>query len=771
MRRVRHEKLAAALLFGAAVLAATPVVSAAASGIRGRVVDRQGDPVPGATVTLTDLATLRTVGLASDENGRFESPALAAGNVLVEASFPGAETVARAEVDLPSDRVVSIELRLDLDMVHESAVVVGSAPRSSVESRAIRESFARDAGESLARVPGMARVRKGAIANDVVLRSFKGENLSVTIDGARLHGACPGKMDPPAFHVDFAEIERIEIERGPFDVTASGALGGSVDIVTRRPAAGWHGGFQLGLGSFGVLAPSASGGFGGEDWSIHGGASSRRQDPYRDGEGLLFTERTNYRPDEREARAYDVVTGWGGATAGVAPGHRLEFQAALQRADAALYPYLQMDAVFDDADRFRVAYTGQSPFAGIDLLQAAASYVVVDHWMTDARRTSSVGRPRGWGMATLAGSSVGEVEVEVLRGPWRAGAEAYRRNWTATTTLWSMPLQTYRDQASLPDVDTTSAGLFAAYERSIGSELELALGARVDRAETAASEGLANTGLYQAFHGTRSTRRADTLPGGSATLRWHPDGAWELFAGLGYRTRVPSAEERYYALQRMGTSWVGNPELDPPRNAELDLGVSFGGTRLHAEGSLFWSRVADFVTVHEQPLQNAVPGVATPSAKSYANVDAGIRGGELAVSVAATSRLSVTLGAWVTRGRQDPDPSRNIRSVYLPEMPPLTGRVEARYEAPSWFLEGAWIAAAAQDEVNADLQETPTPGWGIVNLRGGFSAGPFSLVAGIDNLFDKLYRESLSYARDPFRSGAPVYEPGRSASLSLLLRY
>ena len=101
--------------------------------------------------------------------------------------------------------------------------------------REVRESGAKDVGEALANIAGLWKIRKGAIANDVVLRGFQSGNLNVLVDGARIYGACPGHMDPAAFHVDFAEVDRIEVTKGGFDVLNQGSLGGSVNIVRKRP--------------------------------------------------------------------------------------------------------------------------------------------------------------------------------------------------------------------------------------------------------------------------------------------------------------------------------------------------------------------------------------------------------------------------------------------------------------------------------------------------------------------------------------------------------
>ena len=61
-----------------------------------------------------------------------------------------------------------------------------------------------------------------------------------------------------------------------------------------------------------------------------------------------------------------------------------------------------------------------------------------------------------------------------------------------------------------------------------------------------------------------------------------------------------------------------------------------------------------------------------------------------------------------------------------------------------------------------DLGEEETPGYGILHLRVGARRGRLSFTVGVDNIFDRLYIEHLSYLRDPFRSGARVPEPGRN---------
>ena len=94
--------------------------------------------------------------------------------------------------------------------------------QDSLEVREIRESNARDAGEALEKLEGISKIRKGGIANDIIIRGMSKDNINVLIDGQRLYGACPSRMDPAAFHVDFAEIDLINVIKGPYNVKKPG---------------------------------------------------------------------------------------------------------------------------------------------------------------------------------------------------------------------------------------------------------------------------------------------------------------------------------------------------------------------------------------------------------------------------------------------------------------------------------------------------------------------------------------------------------------------
>jgi iron complex outermembrane recepter protein len=238
---------------------------------------------------------------------------------------------------------------------------------------------------------------------------------------------------------------------------------------------------------------------------------------------------------------------------------------------------------------------------------------------------------------------------------------------------------------------------------------------------------------------------------------------------LGRSSRVPDGVERYFALKRADADWVGNPALVPATNTELDLGARVAVSGFSMDASLFRSWLDDFIVVVNAPRRDAGPGNA--SARSYANNGAAMWGGEATARFTVAKQVLFAAGVAYVRGTQDLDAALGITDPDLPEMAPLTGRASVRFDTGRWFVEAEAVGAAAQDRVDDDLQESRTPGWGIVNLRAGVTLRLFSIFAGVGNVFDRYYYESLSYQRDPFRSGAKVPEPGRAISLSAQFRY
>jgi iron complex outermembrane receptor protein len=766
----RRRAVAPLLRFVAlATLAAAPATAFAhdRAVLWGAVLGPDGSRLPGAVVALA-RAGGGEARVAAGALGLYRAAGLAPGTWTLAAVSAGFAPAREGPIVLVAGESRQLDVRLALAPVAEQVTVVSPAPQGSLEAPAIRESGARDLGEALATTPGVWPLRKGGIANDVVLRGLQSRDLNVLVDGGRVYGACPNCMDPPPFHVDFAEVERVEIGKGPFDVRNQGGLGGLVNVVTRDPDPGLHAAPSLSVGSFFYLNPSGSVSWGGETFSALGGFSWRAGRADRDGDGLRFTERASYRPEAVGARAFEVGTGWGRASWTPSVDTTAEVSYTRQEADRVLYPYLLMDAVYDDTDRVSACFETRRLRRTISLVTAQAYLTDVDHWMTDAQRTSAAGAPRSYSMGTLARALTWGGKLGSRIGRTTGGIEVYRRYWDARTELAGMQ---YASQSSIPGVRVDVLGVYADWSRIVGDRVLVEAGARFDVGWSAADEEKARTELAFAYFGTRETERRDLLPSGRLRVSWRPFTGFELALAAGHAARVPEASERYFSLVRAGSDWVGNPTLRPSRNSGLDASVAWRGARFSLRASVFLNRVDDFIIVREAERLEPEPAAGNARARTWANVDALLVGGEASGSLALSGRVFLSGELSWVRGSQQPRPEEGILSHVLPEMPPLRGRLGLRYDDGRLFAALDGVASSRQDRVNEDLNEQPTAGWAIANAAAGVRRGPLALTLGAMNLLDRTYAPHLSYQRDPFRTGARVLDPGRSLYANASVRF
>ncbi len=635
--------------------------------------------------------------------------------------------------------------------------------RDSLEVREVRESSAKDIGEALQKLDGVHIFRKGGIANEIILRSFRADNIKVQIDDLDIHGACPNRMDPAEAHVDFSEVEKIDVVKGPFVVKYPNILGGAVFVELKRPKPGFHLDLNLTAGSFEYYNPSFVISYADPKFFGLAGASYRSSKPYEDGKGKKITEvypensPNRYRPEERNRKAFEIKTGW--VRFGFSPmdNHTAEIAYTRQEMDKVLYPALLMDGIEDKADRLNFKYKVK------DLFNLNIYYSKVEHWMDDRYRQTSSNPmlTRRYSMATDAETKNYGINLDAKIMGFTVGLNAYVSNWDAVNERFNQMMNQYVTSNMIPDVDITGFGVFGEYETNIMQNLKLKAGLRIDTVKSEADKSKANTGLYNQYHGTTKTSKRDTFPSGNVQLFYSLSEGLELFAGAGYSVRVPNQQERYIALPGAGMmpAWVGNPKLDPAKNMEIDFGLKYQAPKGYAKATVFYSFVDDYIYVYR--ITNVLP-----NARSYTNIDARFFGFELSSMYNLYPNLFLSSGVSYVNGRKDTDTNRNITDKDVAEVLPLTARVAVRYDTGSWFVEPEVIATATQNKVDRDLDERKTSGYGVVNIKAGVNYKGITLVAGVDNVFDKKYYLHNSYVRNPFGAGVRVPEPGRQVYVS-----
>lgn len=116
--------------------------------------------------------------------------------------------------------------------------------------------------------PGLSMANNGGPgkATTLFLRGTEADHVLVLVDGVKIGSATLGQ--PSIQNIPVDQVERIEIVRGPFSsLYGSEALGGVIQIFTRRPHGAFEPSLSLGYGSNASFRGSAGlGGTVGEGW-------------------------------------------------------------------------------------------------------------------------------------------------------------------------------------------------------------------------------------------------------------------------------------------------------------------------------------------------------------------------------------------------------------------------------------------------------------------------------------------------------------------------
>src|ERR1700693_4351467 len=104
-------------------LCATPVFAQTLGEITGRVSDASGAGVPGATITLTSVATngVRTTDTTS--SGDYTFPSVAPGFYNVKTEHPGFKSATSNNVEVQVQQTVRLDIGLQVGQVSESVEV------------------------------------------------------------------------------------------------------------------------------------------------------------------------------------------------------------------------------------------------------------------------------------------------------------------------------------------------------------------------------------------------------------------------------------------------------------------------------------------------------------------------------------------------------------------------------------------------------------------------------------------------------------------------
>jgi hypothetical protein len=206
--------------------------------IKGEVLDSEGNPLPGVTVTVESPQFLGKRSYVTSRDGLFSIPNLTPGTYTVTAELTGFKTVKRTGVIVSADMTVAITLKMEMATIKEEVTVTAPSPMVDVESSKVST---RLDSSKLENVPlqrnlySLVEMAAGVVGESTVsdTSSIAGSTVRsnvYAVDGVMIN-------DPITFSrltkVNYDNIEEVEIITGAKPAEVGFASGGYVNIVTR----------------------------------------------------------------------------------------------------------------------------------------------------------------------------------------------------------------------------------------------------------------------------------------------------------------------------------------------------------------------------------------------------------------------------------------------------------------------------------------------------------------------------------------------------------
>src|SRR6202161_3169491 len=262
------------------VLTVSGAVVSAQTGasITGNVKDPQGQPIPGATLTLFSRTGAAGSATTSDSAGGYRFEALPEGDYLLRAAAPGFALFLAEDIHLTAGAVETREVALQVAGVREQVVVTASGTPQLPEhvSKATTvidqtEADARDASALsgvVALTPGVRVQQLGGPGSftTIQIRGLRDQDTAVLVDGLRLRDASATQADASGLIEDllFTDASRIEVMTGAgATLYGTNAVGGVINVITHEGGGRTRGSVLLEGGSLGTFRGRVqlSGGF------------------------------------------------------------------------------------------------------------------------------------------------------------------------------------------------------------------------------------------------------------------------------------------------------------------------------------------------------------------------------------------------------------------------------------------------------------------------------------------------------------------------------
>lgn len=734
---------------------------------KGKLVDAEtGLAISGATIFYQQQFTV------SDKAGKFELTEEGNESMNVVINHIGYEPY-ESQISKEELQSLVINLKSSVKLLEEVLISSDSRPfmvQKRIDQKSIMRDNPKNVGDIFGNKSGFGVVKRGGYAMDPVFRSFKYEQLNLIYDGGvYISNACPNRMDPASTQISPAEIDRIELVKGPYSVRYGLTMGGLINIITNKPASSetfkihgdLEGGYEVngngitGRGSISAIGKKY-------DIALQGGAISF--DDYKNGDGETV-------PSSFSTYNYAVKVGLNPT-----PNQRFQINWRQSYGKDIEHASLPMDSPKDNSSILSLDYGIRNINDKLASLNAKTYFTYVDHLMTNENRPNFMMvdaqapvTATTYGGRLELGLKTSEKSMLFVGMDMRSVGKDGER-YRILKIMNGNPLDPPREFTDKIWQDSWQydIGGFAEANFTLDEKWDLLVGGRLDYVKSGIDDPAPD---FEALYGEIDPDAEFTFSlTSSLNYNFGHHGLAQLSIGRGQR--AADLTERYINHFNVGVDayeYVGDPNLTSEINNQVDLLFKNAHGKFFWSADIFYSYMQNYISaiVDESLPRKYMPMLEPRYAKRFINIDKAWQTGfDAEIGYNFTTAFSAMIGAYYTM-------AQNVDfDEPLPEIPPLTGLFSLKYEKPKYWGEFKGRMVAEQDRVSESFDETASPGFSVYDLMAGYSPTKnIDLTFALKNMFNANYFEHLSRPYKNQSENGMFYEPGRSFRIGLKLRF
>ncbi len=696
--------------------------------LKGRVSSIEGKPLPGVKVFLENS----TISTETGADGTFILENLKEGKLTLVFTHPDyisqSIEISSAESSGRMIQVILLEKNPMLRTIKEEITVTAEADsiidvnlpshRTILPSSVLMEMGTANITESVDKVPGLAMVGKGGYSMSPAIRGLAEHRVLLLVDGVRI--TTERRIGANASFINLGDIDRIEINRGPYSVFhGSEAVGGIINIITKMPApyAPIKGDFQL---SYNTARKERSGTatFSGSlgKWGILLGVNGKTADDYSAPSGPVEWSRySDYsltfklNRQDKKSRFYATMFHYQGDDIGKpSPTAHLK---------PRWYPN-ELNTLFTIGYELQnfgfLDSLSTSVFALRSVLETQADNLRADDLSLSKRNLAKIENTNlGFKLRASKGLRSSQTLSFGLDYFGQAGMNDRNTEWLYARD-GTITGQT--EETSLQDALRGNLGFYIDDKIKISSALSLNLGGRFDLIRTS------NINLEN----NRISRNDEFISFYLGSV-YQATPQLSFLANIGRSFRFPAISELFYTgLTGRGTVF-GNPDLEPETSLNFDLGFRY----LHEK---FFASIYGFSNVIDHIIQKYQGGETEEF--FYRNLTSGrILGveGEFYASLAKNVELFINFHHMEGKEKET--------DAALNYIPPTRLTFWGKYSPGKFWIEPRLTLSAAVK--NPGPLEIAVDGYSLLDTIFGFKVNPrLTLLAIVQNILDKTYRAS-----------------------------